>query len=330
MLRTRILYGVAFLGASLFHIFNTHYIAYFIWLLTLVTPFAALAVSLPAMLGCKIEVSTSAHSVLRGEAAQWEIALKKRFSLPLSHITFVVRCKNCLTGEGFARRMKLSDDRSYAFSADTSHCGRLECRTSRVRVCDCLGLFAIRRPPALSAMAVLPVAYTSEVWSSMENGSDEGGQLRPRPGGGPGEDYDLRAYRPGDPIRSVHWKLSSKRDTLVVKEVLESHQSAVLLTFEHFGSAEEMDDVLDQLDGLCRTLLEKQRPCYVQWVQPVTGELRNYRVCSEREREMFMAAALADPAPSAGQSVLDTALRIPGVNGQIRHLHIVTQKEDDG
>ena len=41
MLRTRILYGVAFLGASLFHIFNTHYIAYFIWLLYVSPPDAA-------------------------------------------------------------------------------------------------------------------------------------------------------------------------------------------------------------------------------------------------------------------------------------------------
>ena len=330
MLRSRILYGAALLGAVLFHIFNTSYIAYFVWLLALATPFAALAVSLPAILGCRVEVRAAAHSVPRGEKAHWEICLKNRFSLPVSHVTCIAESRNCMTGKRSAQRIRLDDGQARVFPADTAHCGRLEYRTMRVRVCDCLGLFAIRRRAALSSLAVLPVACQPSDWNNLENGNDEGGLLRPRPGGGPGEDYDLRPYRPGDPIRSIHWKLSSKRGALIVKEILESHQSTVLLTFEHFGSAADMDSILDQADGLCRALIEKQRPCYVQWLHPSTGELRSCRVCSDRERESFLAAALSDPAPKYGHSILGTALGIPGVAGPIRHMHIAAEKEDDG
>lgn len=328
MLRSRVLYGVVLAGALLFHIFNTSYIAYFIWKLALFTPLAAFAVSLPAMLGSRIEMRSSAHGVMRGDEAEWEAAVVNRFHLPVSHLTFVVKSRNCLTGQTVSRRIKLGQEQTYTIPAPTAHCGRVECRITRVRVCDCLGLFAIRRPSSLSVLTVLPVPYLPASWAGVADGAEQGGRLRPRPGGGPGEDYDLRAYRPGDPIRSVHWKLSSKRDMLVVKEVLEASQSTIVLTFEHFGPLDQMDNVLDQVDGLCRTFLEKQRPCYVQWVQPVSGEIRCYRVCSSREREAFLAAALADPALPDGHSVLETALQVPGAGQAVCHLHVVAEKEN--
>ena len=54
-------------------------------------------------------------------------------------------------------------------------------------------------------------------WAALPGGAGEqGGEptvgLPPAARRGPGEDYDLREYRPGDPLRSVHWKLSSKSE----------------------------------------------------------------------------------------------------------------------
>ena len=64
-------------------------------------------------------------------------------------------------------------------------------------------------------------------------------------------------------------------------------------------------------------------------MQPSSGEIRCYRVCSEREREAFLAAALADPALPNGHSVLDAALQVPGAAGMVCRLHIVAEKEND-
>ena len=200
----------------------------------------------------------------------------------------------------------------------------------RVRVCDCLGLFAIRRRAALSSLAVLPVACQPSDWNNLETEMTRAGSCAPVRAAAPAKTMICAPIGRVIQIRSIHWKLSSKRGALIVKEILESHQSTVLLTFEHFGSAADMDSILDQADGLCRALIEKQRPCYVQWLHPSTGELRSCRVCSDRERESFLAAALSDPAPKYGHSILGTALGIPGVAGPIRHMHIAAEKEDDG
>ena len=147
----------------------------------------------------------------------------------------------------------------------------------------------------------------------------EGG-WKPRPGGGPGEDYDLREYRPGDLLRSVHWKLSSKRDELVVRETLEPRRSVLLLTADHFGPAEEVDAVLDRLQALSRLLLEKEAPHVVAWAHPASGEVSTFRVDGEGSLRACLEAFLLQQAPREGRSILDGPLSAPG--GPPRHFHI--------
>ena len=47
-----------------------------------------------------------------------------------------------------------------------------------------------------------------------------------------GEDYDLRAFQPGDSPRTIHWKMSAKRDELVAREFLENKRPVPVLTFD--------------------------------------------------------------------------------------------------
>ena len=57
----------------------------------------------------------------------------------------------------------------------------------------------------------------------------------PRGRSASGEDYDLRPFREGDSLRTVHWKMSAKRDELVTRELLEDRRPVPVLTFDHFG-----------------------------------------------------------------------------------------------
>lgn len=331
MLRTRLLYTAALLAAFLFHIFSISYIAWFLWILTLCLPFLALLLSLPAMLGCHLTVTPDAYRVQRGIKAGWNIELKNRFKLPVAHVTCVFKTANLLTGFKSTERLVLDareTETSLWQQALTGHCGQLECRIERIRVCDCLGLFAIRRPPVKASITVFPVAAQVKPLPGMNENVGSGNALQLRHGGSPGEDYDLRAYRPGDPIRSIHWKLSSKRGELIVKETLEAQNAPILLTFEHFGSIDDIDRVFDKLDGYCRLLLEKGHIFFVQWVQPLDGQLRSVQIADEHGREAFLTAALADPTPETGRSVLETKPCVQGWDS-VRHFHIAADKEDE-
>ena len=146
-------------------------------------------------------------------------------------------------------------------------------------------------------------------------------RLRPRPGGGPGEDYDLRLYRPGDPLRSVHWKLSSKREALVVKEVLEPRRAAIVLTYDHFGPPEELDAALERLCALSRWLLARGRPHHIRWADPAGGTAGRL-VDGEEALGACLAQALSTPAPAAGPSILDMPLGPAVGPGPVRRVHV--------
>ena len=153
----------------------------------------------------------------------------------------------------------------------TPHCGRLICRAERAWTCDLLGLFPLPIPTGRpAAVLILPPDMEQALPERLLGGGPGGGALLPRPGGGPGEDYDLRDYRPGDPLRSVHWKLSSKRDELVVRETLEPRQTTLVLTYDHFGAPAALDQTFARLCALSRALLERGRPHHIQWASPST------------------------------------------------------------
>ena len=96
------------------------------------------------------------------------------------------------------------------------------------------------------------------------------------------QDYDLREYRAGDSLRSIHWKLSSKKDELVVRETLEPRQAEVILTYDHFGTPEELDRTFDELAALSRLLLDKGRAHHIQWAAPASGQVEDRTVDGEQ------------------------------------------------
>ena len=305
MARRRVLYGAALLAALLFQIFDVGYLAHFLLWAMLLLPLVSLALTLP-LLGCRAEVLARPAAVERGEPAGFLVTLQGRSWLPVSRAVLRLHLENALTGEAEDSRLVLAgalegeQGPEHRLETPTGRCGRLTCRVLRVRLLDGLGIFALPlRPPAPAALLVLPRTEPFPLPEDWGKGT-QGGPLRPRPGGGPGEDYDLRPYRAGDPLRSVHWKLSSKRDELVVRETLEPQRREFVVTVPRSGPAEEVERTLDRLNSCCRALLEAGRPHRVRWAHPVTGEIRDFRVEDLRGLERCLEAVLSDPAPASG------------------------------
>ena len=326
MLRRRLAYILVLLCALLFQIFFTAYLASFLLALCLLFPLFSLLLGLPAMLGGTITLSPQQSAVERDTSCRWVVAVRGGYRLPLARVTYHMSEDNLLTGRHAGLRRALSGASNgvvLSEPVDTSHCGLVTCTLSQPRFCDLLGLFALRpkAPPAVQLL-VLPRPVEPEELPRLPQGGRESAGLRPRPGGGPGEDYDLRGYRPGDPLRTVHWKLSSKWDDLVVRETLEERQAALVLTFDLFGTPEVLDTLFDRLYALSRRLLGQGRPHYIQWVHPVTGDRQSYLVDSQRSLISCLTRIFSTPAPLAGRSILDLPVQVEGAEGPVRRFHL--------
>ena len=242
MLFRRTIYLLALLGALLAQLFDVGYLAHYLFVLTLSLPLAGLALSLPAMLGCRPRLLPRHPQVQRGGRAAWLLILDNRFPLPLARASCRFQIQCATTGK--SRKLRKAEEGVFPGLAlplrlSTQHCGRLECRVRRIWVCDCLGLFALPvRPPHPAAVLVEPVPAQTDLPPVPAQ------KALPVPRGfaRAGEDYELRDYRPGDSVRAIHWKLSAKQDQLIVREPLAGQQPLPVLIFDHLGPPEALDE----------------------------------------------------------------------------------------
>lgn len=330
MAARRILYAVLVGMAVLFQIFFRFYLSTFVLVLILVLPILSLLLALPGWMGSMASAVPEASLVTVGGSARFRIILYHSSFLPLIRPRVRLGWTNQLTGESGESKLTLTARKPAELTVPAAHCGRLVCRVEGAVCCDLLGLFPlpVRKGPE-RAVLILPVHLELEGKEELAAGENAGTALRPRPGGGPGEDYDLREYRVGDPLRSVHWKLSSKKDELVVRETLEPQQAAIVVTYDHFGPPEDLDRTFAQLWALSRWLLQQDRPHHIQWASPLTGVAEDRAVDSPNALLACLDGAFSTPAPLEGRSILDGALRLPG-GGKVRHLHVTPEGVEGG
>lgn len=120
-------------------------------------------------------------------------------------------------------------------------CGETIFRCKQVRLWDVFGLFAIDCPkfPETRAIFYPKPVHIHLVLSRAVTGSIHAeGFMQNRTGSDHSEIYNIRDYIPGDDIRSIHWKLSSKTDNLIVREASDpSHYNIALLP--DFGQSQQ-------------------------------------------------------------------------------------------
>ncbi len=284
----RILLWLLFVGAA--WLFRMSYIGWFgPWLLAVVVvvPPVMFLLSLPSMLRMKILLQTNAR-VVKGTEAALKIAFQCRGLLPVHSVTIHLEIRNRYTGEAhqqsFIFRNVVTSESEMPLP--TEQCGMLSCRILRYEAGDALGLFSIRRRcDAAAFCCVLPDAKKCSNPLDLEETTQNSSRLLPKYGGGFAEEHDLRVYRPGDPPNSIHWKLSSKTEDLIVREALVPEARTVYVVLALCG---ENDSGLSVLRWLSAELLQREEPHVI-----VADSL--YPVGSEDECDAALANLLARP-----------------------------------
>lgn len=284
MLMFRITLWALFIGvARLFQVYYNAWPGPWILACTAVLPPVLFLLSLPSMLGLKIQIEGAA-CVVRGTKADYSVRFTNERLLPLrsvmvhlelcNHYTETVTQESCHVRNLASARVRLF--------LPTEECGVISCRITRCDVQDVLGLFVIRRSfDEEFSCAVLPEAQKARV--NLDAALDAVRVLKPKYGGGFSEEYDLRDYHPGDQPNSIHWKLSSKTDRLIVREALSVENCHLFLVLEQPGAH---DEGLAVLRWLSAELLQREEPHFI-----VADSI--YPVGNERETEAALIAILS-------------------------------------
>lgn len=225
---------------ALAYLFSLTYVgwfgAYLLWAVIILPPVLTL-LSLPAIFSLKISCRVP-EQVSLGDSAELTIKFSNRRLLPVRRCSFNVKIVNLFTGETncFNLNYGLLDDSESMLSLPTASSGTLLCSLEDERLSSYLGLLCLRPKSQWQAKCtVLPRPKAPENMASLESLPPASQIFRPKPGGGYSEEHELRQYRPGDNLNSIHWKLSSKTDELIVREPMEPVESSTLVLLHTTG-----------------------------------------------------------------------------------------------
>lgn len=249
-------------------------------------PLLLLLLSLPSMLRLRLNIGARPW-VYRGDDGALELRFSGRGIMPIRSVTIKLELTNRFTLERarkqFVFRCVAGGTRH--ISLPTELCGMLSCRVLNYECCDALGLFKIRRSlGTVVNTAVIPRPaedFNPDIFSALNARQ----RLKPKYGGGYSEEHDLREYQPGDTVNSIHWKLSSKTDTVIVREPLVRENDNIYLVLAAAGAHDE------GLEKLYRLSLEL---CNMELKHYIIAD-RAYEVYNEQEAMEALRGILSVP-----------------------------------
>lgn len=230
------------------------------------------------------------------------------------HILLELESENQMFQKKEQRRylIPLSDRQSiYDLSMHAKYCGEMKFTCVGIWAVDYFRLFHIPvKGCKETRMLIYPRNVNLQVELSEEaiGATKEDVSMQSREGNDPSEMYDVREYIPGDDIRAVHWKLSSKMDDLLLRQASDpTHYHVVLLP--DFGREEQngeqtSKEYMEQINGAVaitaqtgRSLLKKGESFCM--AVPTEDGLNLLEVQNERQLKKAVTTWLSTPIPSS-------------------------------
>lgn len=197
-------------------------VALFVMICLVAIPLAALASLIVSKRRVKFDFSAR-ESCIRGGAIQLDIKVGVHPRFLVGSVRVVADIENTTFGK-IDRKSFAFHDLSYTahtYNFVSADSGRIRIKIKSIKIIDIFGIFSVTVPCAKFAESfVSPMLYDNvKVRVGMNATASLSGETSvPQRGQDPSEIFDIRDYVAGDSLKAVHWKLSSKFDSLKTKE----------------------------------------------------------------------------------------------------------------
>ena len=204
-------------------------------------------------------------------AVSCRVRIRNGAFLPVMRYGCQVSVRNDLTEEDqtvtLTGSIGAKGESSQTILLQNSFCGRVYMQISRFTLLDYLGLLPMKALVKADArLTILPDLYPMEADMTARPAYADDGTSNRR-GEDRSEVYQLREYRPGDDIRQIHWKLSSKLDELILKEASQPESRSLLVFWDKRpgGNPQQMDALAEVVSSAGMALLQSGVPYTLCW-----------------------------------------------------------------
>lgn len=155
-------------------------------------------------------------------------------------------------------------------------CGAVQIQLQKLNVLDCFHLFhtKIKKQDDEIEILVLPQKLDLLLQETAEAVyTPESNRYADKAGDDPSELFNIREYHAGDAVSRIHWKLSSKSDKLLIKELGFPIEKQVLLLIEYLpgndsdamGKMQQAQAFLTLIYSMAVQLAESDMICVLVW-----------------------------------------------------------------
>lgn len=296
MLRNKIIWIMWLIGVSILYLFGNNVSTLIVMLLSVIIP---VLLSIAAIVSSRYVVAelVMPETANKGDTVFGMLKVTNTGALPLQRAEFCIICENRLTGETTDSVFVIScghkSETEATLNLSSKHCGVIEVGVKWARVSDvfCITSWKIKGLESKHVIASpecfdmditliedINTVVDSEVYSMARAGSD------------PSETFAIREYVPGDPIKSIHWKLSQKFEHLMVRELGLPVVDRLLVLMETSAipgipspSADIVDIMAEAFFSVSRELSSQRIPHTLGWKDMETGlyEERNIQATED-------------------------------------------------
>ncbi len=258
-------------------------------------PFAVvLAIGLQLAREPRIEVqfSVAGERTVQGTRVDAEIAVRAKTAV--DRLELLLELPNGVEAEGdsaVAVRLRAGDERTIPLQLRCSRWGVYDVGMIEARARDPFRLVVWEdRLPRLSGLKAYPHAETlARVLDAAETQAYTGSAVAREKGDGI-EYADIRDYVPGDRLRSINWRASARRTSLVVNEQHPERNTDVVLFVDSFadlrdGARSTLDEAVRAAATLATRYLERRDRVglvsfggILRWLRPGLGPSQRFRL----------------------------------------------------
>lgn len=175
----------------------------------------------------RLEISVPAATLFfaRGETRELAVTANNRCVFPVRRLAIKFTCHNHTTGEKRKKWIKqaLEPGLNRILLPEWNFpSGLWQLRIKKVRVYDLWRFWSLPGKKAGSLdFVLLPVLHETRILGGIpeSEATFESTEYHPHKSGSDSSyTREIREYRPGDSLRNIHWKLSAKKEELLVKE----------------------------------------------------------------------------------------------------------------
>lgn len=281
----------------IFYIMYIGIFSYYLMMFMITLPIILFALDLYFSRKLKVYFTKGVQKVTGKAVVDLEIVAENPTPFPVANLEIIIEYQNSIDKKTNTTRIYTpimpKEAQSMRLDISPFHTGAISFKFKKCRVYDFLRLFKFKlRGKGYkeclknSTLFVLPqyVNLDNPIMNYSVFGSDCDEYSADKKGDDPSQIFDIHQYTEGDKLNRVHWKLSAKQDTLMVKDYSLPLTYAVKI-FINLNTNDQKcyDAILGSSMSVSMALTQAHSAHCISWYDKDAQSLRSFNIKQEQE-----------------------------------------------